>query len=248
MRKLLISVLIVILLAISVYMCYSGITIINFKVLGFKQIQELNKELDDQIAVASKLVSSDYPTQLSNISKSVKELKKEKESYENLVTLSTDEQVKSSAKFEKYEIEYLWTQIGNHAKKEGVVMRIELKNSSTGSQGLYNLQFTVTGQYVGIADFIYDIENDSSLGFKIEDFKLEPNDGTENLNGTFTCKDISINIDSSKVVQSTNINSNANNTTTNNTNSNTTNTNSSTTNNNTTNSTGTTNTTTNTVR
>ena len=143
MRKLLISVLIVILLAISVYMCYSGITIINFKVLGFKQIQELNKELDDQIAVASKLVSSNYPTQLSNISKSVKELKKEKESYENLVTLSTDEQVKSSAKFEKYEIEYLWTQIGNHAKKEGVVMRIELKNSSTGSQGLYNLQFTV---------------------------------------------------------------------------------------------------------
>ena len=78
MRKLLISVLIVILLAISVYMCYSGITIINFKVLGFKQIQELNKELDDQIAVASKLVSSDYPTQLSNISKSVKELQERK--------------------------------------------------------------------------------------------------------------------------------------------------------------------------
>ena len=202
MRKLLISVLIVILLAVAGYMCYNGITIINYRISGLKEIKELNQNLDEKISVASKLVSTDYPTQISNISKSMKDLKSEKEKYDNMVTISTDEQVQSAAKIEKYEIEYLWTKIGNWAKKEGVTMKIDLKNSSTGTQGLYNLQFTVNGQYVGIADFIYDIENDTSLGFKIEEFSLQPGEDTNILTGSFVCKDISINIDSSNVTYS----------------------------------------------
>lgn len=202
MRKLLISVLIVILLAVAGYMCYNGITIINYRISGLKEIKELNQNLDEKISVASKLVSTDYPTQISNISKSMKDLKSEKEKYDNMVTISTDEQVQSAAKIEKYEIEYLWTKIGNWAKKEGVTMKIDLKNSSTGTQGLYNLQFTVNGQYIGIADFIYDIENDTSLGFKIEEFKLLPGKDTNILTGSFVCKDISINIDSSNVTYS----------------------------------------------
>ena len=202
MRKLLISVLIVILLAVAGYMCYNGITIINYRISGLKEIKKLNENLDERISVASKLVSTDYPTQISNISKSMKDLKSEKEKYDNMVTISTDEQVQAAAKIEKYEIEYLWTKIGNWAKKEGVTMKIDLKNSSTGTQGLYNLQFTVNGQYIGIADFIYDIENDTSLGFKIEEFKLLPGEDTNILTGSFVCKDISINIDSSNVTYS----------------------------------------------
>lgn len=202
MRKLLISVLIVILLAVAGYMCYNGITIINYRISGLKEIKKLNENLDEKISVASKLVSTDYPTQISNISKSMKDLKSEKEKYDNMVTISTDEQVQAAAKIEKYEIEYLWTKIGNWAKKEGVTMKIDLKNSSTGTQGLYNLQFTVNGQYIGIADFIYDIENDTSLGFKIEEFKLLPGKDTNILTGSFVCKDISINIDSSNVTYS----------------------------------------------
>lgn len=202
MRKLLISVLIVILLAVAGYMCYNGITIINYRISGLKEIKELNENLDEKISVASKLISTDYPTQISNITKSMKDLKSEKEKYDNMVTISTDEQVQSAAKIEKYEIEYLWTKIGNWAKKEGVTMKIDLKNSSTGTQGLYNLQFTVNGQYVGIADFIYDIENDTSLGFKIEEFSLQSGSDTNILTGSFVCKDISINIESSNVTYS----------------------------------------------
>ena len=199
MRKLLISILIVILLAIAGYMCYDGITVINFRISGIKEIKQLNESLDTQISVASRLISTDYPTELSNLSKSLKELKTEKENYDNLVNISTDEEVQSAAKFEKYEIESLWVMIGNHAKKEGVTMKMDINSSSTGTQGLYNLNFTVNGQYVGIADFIYDIENDSKLGFKIENFKLIPGSDTNILTGTFTCKDISINIDSANV-------------------------------------------------
>ena len=68
------------------------------------------------------------------------------------------------------------------------------------------MKFTATGEYVGITDFIYDIENDSSLGFKIEEFKLLPattqqSDGKTNLSATFTCKNIAINIDPSAIAK-----------------------------------------------
>lgn len=200
MRKLLISVLIIVLFIMAGYMCINGMTIVNLDILGIKQIQAENKKLDDSISVASRLASTDYPTEISNVAKSLKELQKEKENYENLVTISTESDVQAAAKMKKFETEYLWTKIGNYAKKEGVTMKLDFRNSSTGTQGLYDLEFTVTGQYIGIADFIYEVENDDTLGFKIENFKLLPSqDDTNILVGTFNCKDIAINIDPSNI-------------------------------------------------
>ena len=56
-----------------------------------------------------------------------------------------------------------------------------------------NLYFTATGTYAGIAGFIEDIEDDSKLGFRIEDFKITASsEGNNVLQATFTCKDIII--------------------------------------------------------
>ena len=63
-------------------------------------------------------------------------------------------------------------------------------SGSTGAEGYYNLNFTVNGGYVQIEDFVSSIENDSTLGFKIEEFKMAPS-GNE-LQATFVCKDIPI--------------------------------------------------------
>ena len=80
--------------------------------------------------------------------------------------------------------------MGNYATSEGVVIRIDVVNGSASE--VYNLKFTATGSYISITDFISDIENDSTLGFKIEEFKILPASSGENLQATFVCKDISI--------------------------------------------------------
>ena len=36
----------------------------------------------------------------------------------------------------------------------------------------YNLSFSVTGQYINIANFLYDIEDDDRLAFEIRDFSM----------------------------------------------------------------------------
>ena len=127
--------------------------------------------------------------------------------------------------------------------------------TSGAAKDVYNLKFTVTGSYISITDFISDIENDSTLGFKIEEFKMSPSGSEGDLQATFTCKEITIKDVSQNVVKTqtqdnqNNENNNGNNTNITNTNStntsnnNTTNTNTAnnTNNTNTTNSTNTTN-------
>lgn len=200
MRKILIVVLICLLLLLGGYIVINKLEVGPLEILGILEIKNENSKLDTKIGEASKLASSDYQAELTNLNKSLKTLQNEKQSYEDLVVLSSNDEVDAAAKFEKYEIEYIWTKVGNHATSEGVVMKLEVTKGSSNTQGLYDLKFTVTGNYIGITDFISDIENDDRLGFKIEDFKMVPGGNTDDLVGTFTCKDISINIDESTLI------------------------------------------------
>ena len=114
-------------------------------------------------------------------------------------------------------------------------MQMDVLPSTSGAANTYNLRFTATGSYISITDFISAIENDSTLGFKIEEFKMQPS-GSD-LQATFVCKDIAI-AEVSATTTETNNTNNTNSTNNSNT-SNTTNTTSTT---NTTNTANTTNT------
>lgn len=199
MRKTLILIIIVLLTLTFGYMLWQNTTIGGITIYGVKGLSEENDKLDTKIQTASKLSSTDYQKALTEVSDSAKEFTTAKQNYEEMVALSTADQATAASQIEKYEIEYLWTRIGGHATDEGVVLKLEISaNTTSEGTGYYDLNFTATGSYVGITDFIYDVENDSSLAFKIENFKMQPNGG-EQLQATFTCKDISINIDASNL-------------------------------------------------
>lgn len=190
MKKILISLLVVLLAILNFIAIINGVNIFGLNILSIGQIKEANNELDTQIAQATTLASTDYPKALSDMEVNLKKLEEEKKNYEDMVTISTGEQVQLANQYQKYEVEYLWTTIGNHATKEGVVIKIDIV--ATSGENNYNLNFTVNGSYIGITEFISDIENDSALGFKIENFSMKPGASTQELQATFTCRDIVI--------------------------------------------------------
>ena len=72
----------------------------------------------------------------------------------------------------------MWTIIGNYATKNGVKLTLDIK--STNTSDVYDLNFKVQGKYVGITDFIYNLEDDDELKFEISDFKISSqNDETK---------------------------------------------------------------------
>lgn len=195
------KVLILILIILLGVMCYNtikdGYEIGGISILGIKDIQEQNEKLDKQIAEVEELKATEYPARLQEISADSKKLISTKKTYEELVAYSSEQEVIDAAKSERYDVEVLWTRVGNHATSNGVVPKMDIVASSNNTPNANDLKFTVTGNYIAITDFVRDLEEDIKLEFVIEEFELVPvtaGDGT-NLQATFRVRDIFINAD-----------------------------------------------------
>lgn len=245
MRKILLGLLVILLLALAVYTAVYGIELGGLKINSIPAIKEENEILESKIDKASKLRTTQYPSEITTLEGAYKKLVAEKENYEQILALGVDENGQPINKIQEYEMEKIWVAMGNHAKAQGVDLKMDVTLNNSVSK-TYDLKFTVTGGYIQIVDFLYDVERDSTLVFKIENFKLVAGETTDVLVGTFTCKDIKININDitgSNSTTSTNSSSNSN---TSSSNTNTTNTTTNSNNTNTSNTTNNTNTSTNT--
>ena len=199
MRKILFIVLTVMMVVIMGVVVVNGISFANIS--GINQIKQKNDEIKQKNDELTEKVEDKYPKAIKDVEEAEQQLKTKKEEYESQIALNADSGTGYLATTEKYEIEYLWTRLGNHAKDNEVDIKIDLTNSSTA--GLYKLNFEVYGSYVSVTDFIYAIENDSKLGFKIDKFVATPNATTTTsdknskvaeIKATFSCDEIGINI------------------------------------------------------
>lgn len=191
MKKILL-ILIMILLIVAVYFVLSsGISIGNIHVLGIQQIIEANKSLDEKIQELNQSIDVAFPKKMDDLNVASEKFKTAKEEYLNLTNVSSDQEILDAMKQESYTIEYLWARIGNHAKKQGVNIELQIVSNDTGVSGMYNLNFTVDGSYIAITNFISAIENDGELNFRIQGFNLNPNQGNI-LRSTFTVKNVAI--------------------------------------------------------
>ncbi len=207
MKKLLMLILIVLLVALGGFIVIQGFQVGNTEILSYAGIQEKSNSLDEKIQEASKLIGKDYKQAVNTVDSDAKQLQQKKKDYEDKFVVNTDGTIDETSlidKYGKYKIETLWVKLGNHATKEGATLKMEVmggtpigitQSTSKTPAKFYNLNFTVYGDYISILEFISDIENDSELGFKIEDFKMLPratSDSSENIQATFICKDIAI--------------------------------------------------------
>lgn len=237
MKKLLILILIALILALSIFIVMNGLTIGKINILGINGIRDKNAQLDKQVEQASRLAEQDYKQAVNEVESNVQELQKEKQEYQDMTAISAEGDIQAANQIQRYTIDTLRVKLGNYATQEGTTLRMDVLKGTNTTEETYNLRLTVNGSYVGITDFVSDIENDSILGFKIENFKMQPGSNTSDLQATFMCNDIAITGVSGTSPQTTQ------NTNTNNTNTNNTNTNSTTNNTNTANNTNNTNTT-----
>ena len=219
MRKYLIITLIVIFIILIGTSVVEGFEIAGFNILSISNIMEESQNLDTRIEKINEKNVKDYKSLEDDLETKSKELKKQKENYADIILFNSEEGQAINNLYEKYEIEYLWTKLGNYATKNHLTMKLEVTNGTRGVEGMYNLNFTLNGEYVSIIDCIKGIEDDSTLGFKIENFSLTK--GENGLQAIFTVKDVTINKIEQNTNTSTSTTQNSNTNTTNNTTNNT---------------------------
>ena len=199
MKKLLISTIIILVSILTITTLINGIHIGKIDIIGVKEIKKENANLEEKLQQATTLVSTEYPNKVSTLNSDLKEMKNEKTRYEDMIATSTESEVAAALQKQKYSIDKLWTKLGSLATDEGLDAKFEFKNGSLASTDTsnsdykyYDINFTVQGSYVGVSLYISDLENDSELNFKIENFSMEPNDSGETVKATFVTKDIAI--------------------------------------------------------
>ena len=125
---------------------------------------------------------------VSDLETSTKSLASSKQKYLDLASVSTDKEIQDANLEQTYAMEFLWNKIGSYATREGVTLKWDV--SSTGVNNKYTLNFTTTGSYIGVINYIYALENDSELAFRIENFKMTASG--ENVTATFTVNNVAI--------------------------------------------------------
>ena len=181
MRKVLISILFILIIVMVALCIKDGINIGPLQVLGVEGINNKNEELTQKINEA-KTANENYTTMLNKLKQDIESLTKSKEECLSLINISTESQLQEATQTKNYTIEYLWSRVGNHATQEGVKIRMDITSGT-----IYrNLKFTVTGNYLAITNFIASLENDSTLEFTIDDFSMTQNECT------FTVKNVKV--------------------------------------------------------
>ena len=171
MKKILISIIIILLIGLGYTIGVKSLSIGQLKLESVGDIKNASASLDQKFNTSKEISAKTYPKSIEDLDKVVRDLKTAKQQYQAKTLNNPDVQSNLGIiQVEKYNIEYLWTIIGNYATKNGVTLTLDIK--STSAQDVYNLNFSLEGKYIGITDFIYSLEDDNELKFEIKDFKI----------------------------------------------------------------------------
>lgn len=170
----------------------------NFSITDYKTVSNSSREIDTLISQLAQVNDIQFSQSKSSLANAIKKYKDTKEEYEALAeSMATeDDDAPEISLVDIYDVDFLWTTIGNYGTEEGISLKFNITKSansllSTTSYTMCDLKFTISGDYIPLTDFIYDLEDDNKLGFEISDFELAK--GGSNLQATFTVKNVPIN-------------------------------------------------------
>ncbi len=191
MRKILLIIIIVLLVVFGYASVAKGIQIGKFTISSIMEIDENSKVLDKRTEELNSLIDVEYPKKRADLTTASNRMQDSKQRYLDETNLSTDAEIQNALQIESYDIERLWAKVGIHAQEEGVNIKLTLNSSSSGASNTKDLYFTVDGSYIAITNFIYSLEDDDELKFRIYNFELVPYQN-EVLRASFVVKDIRI--------------------------------------------------------
>lgn len=195
MRKIILVAVLILLAVICVVIVGTGIKIGPFQIHNYGEIEKASSERKMLLSELNEKNGNEFRATQKMLLSSTGKYQEKKEEYDSLVEsgdLTTESNIYNSS---LYDVDFLLTVVGNYATQNGVTLQFDVFKSSSSSISseyvICDLNFTVTGDYIPITNYIYNIEDDDTLNFEINDFVLEK--GGENLQATFTVKNVPIN-------------------------------------------------------
>ncbi len=194
-KKIIIMAVILLILIIGIVVSFtSELKLGELRSVAIFTMSESREELDNLIEREASTKAEQQST-LDKLEKTKNSYEAEKEKFEK-IDQSTIDMIREATKDEKYFIEYLWITLGNYADENDLAIEIitpgstsavtgESMNNGSGNNNSAQskpsldtsvsngaIRLVVRGRYANVADFVYDVENDKELKFRLDNIKM----------------------------------------------------------------------------
>ncbi len=166
MKKIILMIVIVLLVFTTYNTIVNGFDTSFLKIPSYKQLQANSAKIDQGISELNEIIKN-YETQQGNVKTAKTLFEQKKQEYDLIANEATDEQLEAAMREEEFLLDYLWILVGNYAEDNNVKFLMQTNSED------YSVDFDVTGSYVSIINFIYDLANDPELRFSINNIILE---------------------------------------------------------------------------
>lgn len=187
MKRLLIIISFIVLTCFGYVIIANGFSNDQFglDISSYSDIENDSAEMTKLLAAYNKKNDEEYETTLTSLKGAITKYKKSKQEYEDVLKLleeqmGTNEEGIHSSKV-SYEIEFLLAELGLYGDRNGLDIEMTLsksnaydENASSLGYTLCDMNFKLVGEYIDIAEYLYDIEGNDELGFEIRDFNMIP--------------------------------------------------------------------------
>lgn len=202
--------IIIICIALVILMVNNDLDLYLFKIYSTSSLDAKKEELEKEQANLD-LKRTEHKTALKNLESAKSDFSKQKEKYE-AISDATIASLKEATRGEEYNLEYMWIQLGNYAKANNLKISLYEKEETTSSDDktktesntsassskesedsiLETLKIQVVGTYLNVSEFIFNIENDNTLRFKLDNIRMEYSEKND-IKAIFDIKGLSLN-------------------------------------------------------
>lgn len=164
------KVILILIIGLLGFLTYNTVTngtqLFGYSIPSYTKIIDDNKSLDTEANNLTTLINTTYATEVGYVTSAKQKFNEQKQLYDSLAANATDEQLEAAMREEEFLLDYLWILVGNYADDNEVKVLMDVKNGTS-------IEFDVTGSYISIINFVYDIANDPELKFVVDNIQLE---------------------------------------------------------------------------
>lgn len=159
---------------------------INFNTSSYAGILDKTVELNDKIKELEEKNTTDYKLALNKKNAAVNNFEDSKAAYDEMAETASVEEIREANKREEYFLDYLWMKIGTYANDSEIKVLINPDYEAA------TIDFDISGQYIAVINFIYDLENDADLAFNIDNLVMQGGSNAAVTKASFQVRNVNI--------------------------------------------------------
>lgn len=153
---------------------------------SYSSIIKKSQDMVSKREQLEKLNDRDFVSKKRLLDTSISSFENAKAQYDDVANHASVEEIRKANQDEEYALDYLWMKIGTYANDSDIKVKI-LPDANKDT-----IHFDVSGQYIAIINFIYDLENDSELKFNVDNIVMQGGSSSAVTKASFTVEHVHV--------------------------------------------------------